>query len=526
MKKLLPVFLILLLTFSLFAGGKEEEAKKSDPVEFVLYNGAEPESLDPAVISGVPEHRIYLSLFEGLVTYDPETANPVPGLAESWEISDDGLTYTFKLRKTTWSDGTPITAQNVVDSWMRILNPDTASQYAWMTAMIVKGGEEYNGGKAGPEAVKIKAVNDNTFQIGLVGPAPYALGMLAHYAFSVQPIHAIKEHGEKWTHVENIVSNGPFKLESWQPQEKVTVVPNEKYWDRENVKLDRVVYLPIEDDNTAYTMFKNNELDWCSRVPLEMLDEAKQSGAYQVGSVMISYYYVFNTRRKPFDDARVRKAFAISIDRKEIVEKITRAGELPAFGITPKMAGYPPIKGNAENVEEAKKLLAEAGYADGKGIDKITILYNTSEAHKKIAEYVQQKWSENLGVKVELENQEWKTYLKTRQEGQFDVSRAGWAGDYQDPNTFLELFVSTSAINGGKYNNPEFDELIKKAARMPGGKERMATLKKAEELLITQDQGIMPIYYYALPQMIDTDKWGGWYWNTLDIHPLKNIFMK
>lgn len=522
MKKIFFLFLVALMSLSVFTGC----SKSASDATFIIHNGAEPESLDPALISGVPEHRIYMSLFEGLTTYDPKTAEPIPALAKSWDVSEDGLTYTFHLRDAKWSDGTPITANTFVDSWLRFLNPETAAKYAWMMTMIVAGADDYNSGKKGPEAVKIKAVDEKTFQVTLTGPAPYFIGMAAHYAFSIQPLHVIKEHGSKWTNVENIVTNGPFKLSEWSPQDKLVVVPNEMYWDKENVSLKKVIYLPIEDNNTAMNMFVNNELDWCTNLPSDRQDEGKAMDAYQNNPVMIVYYYVFNTQRKPFNDPRVRKALSMAISRKDVVEKITRKGDIPTTSMVPPMGSYKPAEGNAEDIEAAKKLLAEAGYPDGKGLDTITILYNTDDNHKKVAEYVQQAWENNLGVKVELENQEWKTYLKTREKGEFDVARAGWAGDYLDPNTFLELFIASSSMNGGKYNNPEFDRLIKAATKILDTKKRLETLRKAESLLINKDQAIMPFYYYSQSNLIDMDKWGGWYPNTLDIHPTKTIYLK
>ena len=279
MKKLLAVLLCTLVLMAVFPGGQKDGGSGA---EFVMGNGAEPEALDPHLIEGVPEHRIYMSLFEGLTTIDPKTGGPIPGLAESWERSEDGLQYTFKLRKAVWSDGTKITAQTVVDSWLRGMNPDTASPYAWFPNMFVKGAEEYNSGKAGPEAVQIRALDDYTFQIDLIGPLPYVADALTHYSFAVVPMHAIEKYGDEWTLPENFVGNGPFVLEEWKPQESLSVVPNEKYWDRDAVKLSRATYLPLEDDNTAYNMYLNGEVDMIVEVPLDMVEQAEQHKDYQV----------------------------------------------------------------------------------------------------------------------------------------------------------------------------------------------------------------------------------------------------
>jgi oligopeptide transport system substrate-binding protein len=522
MRKALLMLLAVALVFSVLAGCAK--AAKKAPVEFIIANNAEPETIDPHRISGVPEHRIYMALFEGLITYDPKTARGIPGLAESWTISADQTVYTFKLRKTTWSDGTPITAKTVVDSWLRELNPETASPYAWFPAMAIKGAKEYNEKKAGPEAVKIKAVDDYTFQVELVGPLPYVTDMLPHYAFAVVPMHVIQKFGKDWVKPENFVCNGPFKLESWKPQEKLTVVPNPKYWDKDKVKLERVVYLPSDDNNTNYNMFINGEVDLVVRVPLDQMEAAKQRPDFQNAPYLGTYYYIFQNEKKPFSDPRVRKAFTMAINRKDLVEKVTKGGELAAYSMVPPMAGYTPIEGNKEDVEQAKKLLAEAGFPGGKKFPKFQLLYNTHEGHKKIAEYIQQQWKQNLGIDCELVNQEWKTFLNTRRQGDFLVARAGWIGDYQDPNTFLDMFVTGGGENNGRYSNKKFDELIEKAAKMPAGPERFNVLRQAEEFFVTQDQGVMPIYTYTTTNMIDLKKWGGWYTNIMDFHPPKDIY--
>jgi oligopeptide transport system substrate-binding protein len=537
MKKAILLLITVALLFSVFAGcSKDEKAVEAEvspaaaePVVFRLDNGTEPESLDPAVVEGVPEHNIHIALFEGLVTYNPKTLGAEPGVAKSWEVSDDALTWTFHLREdAVWSDGVGITAQQFVGSWLRFMAPETAAVYAYLPAMIIKGAAAYNAGEGAAEDVAIRALDDYTFQFELTGPAPYALGMLTHYAFSVVPLHAIEKYGDKWTRPENMVSNGPFNLKSWTPQDKLVVEKSTTYWDRDAVRLDEIVFFPIDDQNTATNMYLSGEMDWLSETPPNQLDKMKLDKGYVTNAAFIMYYYQFNQTKPPFDDVRVRKAFTMAIDRQELVDQVTRGGQFPAYGLTPPLPGlYPAVVAFEEDYDEARALLAEAGYPGGKGFPKTSILYNTSETHKNIAQYVQQKWSEVLGVDVEIENQEWATYLDNKQNQNFEVARAGWQGDYVDPNTFLtDLLFSGSGNNDGKYASAEFDALLAKAATLPDGQERYDVLAQAEQLAIGEDCAVMPFYYYSKSNWIDTDVWGGWFPTIQDMHPFKNIYKK
>lgn len=523
MKKTLSILMVLLLAGSMLFVSC---GKKAAGVEFIVNNGTEPQSLDPSKIEGVPEHRIYMALFEGLVSYDPKTSKPIPGVAESWTRSEDGTVVTFKLRDCCWSDGTPINAHTFVDSWLYYLAPETAAVYAYMPAAIIKGATEYNAGNAGPEAVGLRAVDDKTFEVTLTGPIAYAVDMMAHYAFAPLPLHAIEKYGNDWTKPGNFVGNGPFTLESWTPQQSITVVPNEKYWNKENVFLDRITFLTIENESTAYQKYKNGEMDWDTSCPLEMLDEVKLRKDFQLAPQLSSYYYYLNVEDPTLKDVRVRKALAMSIDREELVNKVTKAGEIPSGGYVPDMTGYPSIKGNTFDLEAARKLLADAGYPNGEGFPKLTLIYNTNEGHKKIAEYVQQAWKKNLNIDIELANLEWSTFLDERQGHNFSIGRAGWVGDYQDPSNFLELFLTGAGNNDGQYSCKEFDDLMVKAARMPAGEERFEVLRQAEELVVTRDQAIIPFYFYVSKNMIDLDVWDGWYTNTLDIHPYVGLKRK
>lgn len=501
----------------------------SDKVVFRISNGAEPESLDPAKIQGVPEHRIYEALFEGLIIFDPETADGIPGLAESWTVSEDGKQYTFKLREANWSDGTPITADDVVYSWLRELDPVTASPYAWFPCMFLEGAADFNAGTADASAVGIRALDDHTFQMDLIGPLPYVIGALGHYSFAVVPQHAVEKYGDAWILPENFVGNGPYTLKEWTPQSRIVCEKNEAYWDADAVQLDEVIFYASDDNNTNYNMYLNGELDWLTAVPADQLDSAKMRADYQVAPQLSTYYYTINNTKAPFDDPNVRKALSYAVDRQALVDQVTKGGQLACWGIVPNMAGYEalmPTDHEMFDPEYAQELLAEAGYPNGVGFPTFSLLYNTDDSHKLIAEFIQQQWKENLNITCELENQEWATYLANRNSGNFEIARAGWVGDYQDPNTFLDMFITGAGMNGGKYSNDTYDTLINEAARMEAGEDRMEVLKTAEDIFINEDQGIIPFYYYVSQNMIDTNKWGGWHTNTMDYHPTKDIYLK
>lgn len=524
MKKNLSFFIIVLITLVSCNDAKKTEMK--EPVVFKLINGGEPASLDPALIQGVPENRIYQSLFEGLVAYNYETARAIPGVAESWTISDDNTVYTFNLRDTSWNDGVKITAQTFVDSWIRALDPITASPYAWFPSMFVKGAGAFNGGTAGPETVGVKAIDDYTLEVTLVGPLPYALDAFAHYSFGIVPLHVIAEYGDSWTNVDKIVTNGPFLLKEWVPQDKLVAEKDPKYWDASNVKIDQIVYIPLEDNNTGYSMFLNGEVDWMTQVPADRMKEALLRDDVIVSPNLATYYYDLNNNIEPLTDVRVRKALSMSIDREQLVERVGQAGQIASAAMVPSMAGYPVLKGNTLDIEGARALLAEAGFPNGEGFPTIPLLYNTSESHKKMAEFIQQQWKDNLNIDVTLENQEWKTFLSTRNTFDYSIARDGWNGDYQDPNTFLDMFVTGGAMNSVQYANPEYDALIAQAASMKAGAARFEALKKAEIMLVERDQAVIPLYTYVKVNCIDLNKWGGWAPNVLDLHPPRQLFKK
>ena len=516
----------LILGATIAAGCAQKSTGRMD-TEFVIGNGTEIQSIDPSQIEGVPERRVYTALFEGLVAHDPKTSAAIPGVAESWTTSEDGTVLTFKIRDgIIWSDGTPIDAQTIVDSWLHHLNPATGSKYAYMPGMVVKGADLYNSKGGKPSDVAIRAVDPQHFEVTLKGKVPYALDMFTHYAFSPLPMHVIAKHGASWIKKENFVSNGPFVLQEWIPNNRLVVIKNENYWNKENVFLTKVTFMPIEDTNTAYQEFKQGEIDWSCQPPIALLDQLKLDPSYQVATQLGSYFYYVNTRHPLLQDVRIRKALSMSFDRQELIDRVVKGGQVPAFALAPPIGGYMPAAGTGFDIAAARQLLADAGYPQGEGLPAISIMYNTLDNHKYIAEYLQEAWKNNLGIKIQLENLEWATFIEERKTSRMELGRAGWVADYADAQNFLDLLISGGGNNDGRYSDPEYDRLIRQASAMPGGAERDEVLHQAEEIAVTRDQAIIPIYYYVSQSLIDLDIWEGWYANPQDIHPYVGLKRK
>ncbi len=493
-----------------------------------IGNGAEPKDLDPHMVTGVPEFHILMNIFEGLVIKDPKNLDPVPGAAESWTISKDAKVYSFKIRKNAkWSNGDPVTAEDFVFSFTRLLNPATASEYA-NYGYHIKNGKQYNT-KEIPDASKLglKAIDSNTLEITLENPVPFFLALLAHHSFLPVPRKTIEKFGVKWTRPENIVTNGTFVPAEWEVNKIVRVKPNPNYWDRASVKLTEVNYYPTERDETDEKMFRSKEVHITNEVPLEKIPfwQKEKSKVYRQHPWLGVYYYTFNLKRAPFNNPKVRRAINYAIDRLKIVNLVTRGGQIPATVFTPPgTGGYQPIPRlpkDLSRLAEAKKLLTEAGYPDGKGLPALELLYNTLESHKKIAEAIQEMLKVNLGLNVKLVNQEWKVYLNSQREHDFMFTRQGWIGDYNDPDTFLSMFVTGNELNHAQFSNSKFDELIVAAGKELNAKKRLDIFQKAEDILL-DELPVMPIYIYTrvylkAPNIV------GWHENIEDYHPLKYV---
>jgi oligopeptide transport system substrate-binding protein len=512
---------ILVILFSVtFIAGQRTMVLK-------FNNGTEPQTLDPAVMTGVPEFRLAMQLFEGLTVYNPRDLTAMPGVAEKWDVSKDGITYTFYLRKDAkWSDGTPIDANTFKYSWLRALAPETAADYAYQL-WYIKNGLAYTNGEVGAEKVGITVKSNYVLEVTLDAPTPFFVDLMSFQTYMPTPQHVVEKYGDdKWYLQENIVTNGAFALTEWKPQEIIKMAPNKNYWDRRKVRLTEIQAYPYEDSNTALEMFLNNELDWITQVPVERIDEMKAHKDYHNAAYLGTYYYMFNTEVQPLNNTKVREALFLAIDRDHITRYITKAGQIPAFQfVPPNMPGYKYKTKYSDdyqaNLKRAKLLLKEAGYADGQGFPELTILYNTLESHKKIAEGIQQMWKQELGINVSIENQEWKVYLQKRDEGDYQIARAGWIGDYVDPNTFMDMWVTGGGNNDTGWSNARYDELIDKCKYEQNIKKRYQYFEEAETILM-DELPILPIYFYVNTFMLK-DYVSGFYENILDNHPLKEV---
>ena len=476
-------------------------------------NGTEPQSLDPQIATGVPEHHIITSVMEGLVGKDRKTLMPIPAVAESWEVSDNLKVYTFHIRKNAlWSNGDPHTAHDYVWSWWRALQPALGNLYAYMLFPIDKAQQYYEGEIESFDQVGVKALDDYTLQITLGNPTPYFLQLLDHY--SLFPVHqatiekfgAADERGTRWTYEGNLVGNGPFALSDWKINRRIVVEKNPLYWDAENVKLNRIIFYPTENVTTEERMFRAGQLHVTNDIPADKIDvyRTKKNPALHLAPYLGVYFYRVNINTPHLSDRRVRRALAMSIDRESLTRNIVKAGETPAYAITPPgTIGYQPPQELRFDPEGAKQLLADAGYPNGEGFPATEILYNTNEAHKKIAVAIQQMWKKHLNVDIQLLNQEWKVYLASESAGQYQVSRAGWIGDYVDPNNFLDMFLCGGGNNRTGWCNEEYDRLILEVApAMKSHEERLAIFAKAEKMLL-DDMPVLPIYIYASKRLID-----------------------
>ena len=515
---MMSIFLVLVMLVTGCSSPADETGDETDDAEtkkiLKTNNSSEPGSLDPPLAQGTHESWILENVFEGLMTFD-EKGELVEGMAEKYEVSEDGLTYTFYLRDAKWTNGDPVTAHDFEYSWKRALAPETAANYASILYYI-KGAEAYNTGNGSADDVAIKALDDKTLEVTLESPTAYFLELTAFYTYF--PVNKnVAESNPDWAKdPSTYVSNGPFKLVEWKHNDQIVLEKNENYYNADKIKLDGIELDIIEDQNTAWQKYEGGEYHINVDVPTSVVAElqANNNPELNIGLQVGTYYYNVNPAVKPFNNAKVRKALSMAMDRETITKNITQGGQIPAYGVVPPGLKDESGKDFRETVgslteynpDEAKKLFEEGLKEEGMTVQDFNnagfvLLYNTSESHKKIAQAVQEMWRTTLGIEIGLENVEFQVKLDREQSGDYQISRAGWIGDYMDPMTFLDLWWSDSAFNDVKYNNPEYDALIQKAKTTTDQAERMEAMRQAEKMLM-EDMPVLPVYFYTQPYTV------------------------
>lgn len=478
----------------------------------LVGNGTEPGTLDPQLATGQPEHHIFHAIFEGLVAGRPENPDADgPGAAVSW-THENFTTWTFKLQpEGKWSEGTPVTSADFVYAYERILTPEFGADYANMLYPMLNAEAYHTGTIKDFTRVGVKALDPLTLQIALAGPAPYLPNMLKHYAWFPVPRHAIEKHGKmtdrntRWTRPGNLVSNGPLMLDGWRINQSITTVRNPYYWDAAALKLNGVTFLPIVSDTTEERAFLDGQLHVTQTLPLAKIPGYRETRPdfYRDEPLLSTYFYRINTTKKPFDDVRVRRALALAIDRESITRNILRAGQKPATGLTPPGCGkgYETPSVMKFDPVEARRLLADAGYPDGKGFPAFDILINTNEGHRTIAEAVQAMLKENLKIPVRVLNQDWGVYLESMRKLEYDLCRAGWVGDYLDPATFLSLWKTGDGNNNTGWSSSRYDSLLAQSFLEGDPTKRFATLEEAEKIML-EEAPIIPVYWYVRSYLV------------------------
>jgi oligopeptide transport system substrate-binding protein len=473
-------------------------------------------SIDPGLIEDVEGSHVARQLFEGLLNQDAE-GNIIPGVATEHSVSEDGLVYTFTLRpEAKWSNGEPVTANDFVYAWRRAADPATASPYSWyIELMKVANAGAVVAGEAAPDTLGVRAVDDHTLEVTLTQPIPYFPQMVTHTTTFPVPQAVIEEHGDAWTQPGNMVGNGAYMLSERVPQERLVMTRNENYWDNANTVIDTVTALVINDETQGLTRWEAGELDQTD-VPIGQFPRLQEQYPDEVFAVpnLCTYYYNVNMREdapEALKDPRVREALALAIDRDVIVNNILAAGQVPAYTLThwatagwevpeTAMAGMTQADRNAR----AQELMTEAGFGTNGEPLTLEILYNTDQAHQQLAVAIGQMWKQTLGIDTTLANQEWQTFLETRRNGGFELSRAGWCADYNEASSFLDLMTTDNESNDARYENPEYDALMEQSRTA----EDPLPLYQEAEAMIARDLPILPIYFYSEDFLMDASMKG------------------
>ena len=508
-RKTLTALILAAIATPTLAAQPPAGAQLAAQQEIVRHIKDEPASLDPMKAVGLPEIQVIRDLSEGLTNQDAQ-GNIVPGVAESWSSSDN-KTWIFTLRgNAKWSNGEPVTAQDFVYSWQRLVEPKNSSPFAWFAGLAgISNAGAITKGEMPADRLGVSAVDAQHLKVTLDRPVPWFPALAANVALFPVPQRVIASAGDGWTAPGKLVGNGAYQLESRVVNEKIVLTRNPAYWDDAHSVLTKVTFIPINEESSATRRYRAGDIDITESFPKNLYAQLKKTlpGEVYTPDQLGTYYYAFNTQKGATADARVRKALSWSIDRRIIAEKVLGTGEKPAWRFTPDVtAGFKPSHSYIEQHSQqelnaqAKALLAAAGYGPGRPLH-LTLLYNTSESHQKIAIAVASMWKKNLGVQVTLQNQEWKTYIDSRNSGNFDVIRASWVGDYNEPSTFLSLLTSGNSSNIARFSNADYDAVLARASGETQEEARNSDYNKAEQILADQAP-IAPIYQYTNGRLI------------------------
>ena len=531
------LFASLCLSLLLFAAcAPRQTAVESGTRTQTLHRGIGSEigDLDPHLITNIAEMEIASTLFEGLVSEDPVDLHPVPAVAERWEISADRLTYTFHLRASArWSDNTPVTAADFVAAWRRILTPALAAENASLLYVLQGAQAFHRGTESNFAQVGVSATDARTLRVTLEHATPYFLSLLTHPAWfplnlaSLSAQGSPSERGHAWARPGRLVGNGAFTLKSWEPNKVLVVEKSPTYWDASTVRLNAIHFYPIDSRDAEERAFRAGQLHVTYVLPFGKAERYRRESPQFLRSdaYLDTYFLRFNVRRAPLGDERIRRALSLAIDRTALVEKVLRGGQLAATAFTPPtLPGYTPPAGSPVDFSAARTLLSEAGYPGGKGLPPLELLFNTSENHRLVAEAIQEMWRRELGVEVRLVNQEFKVTLTERRAGRYQIMISDWVGDYLDPSTFLDLFLSSSGNNHTGWSSPDYDARLFAAARTADAAARAAQLKQAESLLLAAAP-IAPLYYNSHVFVLHPSV-HGWNSTLLDHHPYKHVWLE
>ena len=513
LKKTILLLLSAVMVITLFtACGSDKGGTKP-----IVYNmGATPKTIDPQLNSAVEAGSVIVHCFEGLTRKDAE-GRIIPGIAEKWEMNEDGTKFTFYLRDAKWSDGKPVTADDFVYAWRRAVDPESECEYAYQL-WYIKNGEAITNGEMSPEELGVKALDEKTLEVELEAPCSYFLQLTSFPTLFPVRQDVIEEHGEGWANdPETYITNGPMVVTEFVVNEKIVMKKSDTYWDKNSIKADELVFTMIDDQASELSAFEAGEIDFADSIPAEEIPRLYEEGKLIIKPQLGTYFFCLNVEKEPLNDPKVRKALALAIDRQYIIDHAAKNFAIPAYAWVP--PGMPDVEegtdfrevgGNYigenfdQNVAEAKKLMEEAGFPNGEGFPELTLLYNDGAGHKAIAEAVQDMWKNNLGINIKLDSQEWAVFQETRNQGNYEIARHGWIGDYLDPMTMLDMWISSSGQNDSRWKNSEYDELIDLAKKSGDQKERMEAMHKAEEIIMTE-MPIIPVYYYTDTYLINPD---------------------